>query len=58
MGMEVNRELYNFDKDFKGLPAKNRITLIKAAKTLLKVQKEDFAILAASLPINEGQKLV
>lgn len=57
MDNTVNRELYDFSKDYKLLPVKNRVNLIKIARNLLKQQKEDSVLLAgAPLPIGEERQ--
>jgi hypothetical protein len=47
-------ESYYFEKDFKDLPMKNRVKLIKTAKNLLEVQKaskeNDVLLVDTSLP--------
>jgi hypothetical protein len=40
------KEPYDFGKDYKDLPVKKRVSLIKIARTLLKQQKENNALLA------------
>jgi hypothetical protein len=60
MDSTVNREPYDFSNDYKILPAKKRVTLIKIARNLLKQQKED-SILLADIPLpirEERQELV
>jgi hypothetical protein len=37
---------YNFSKDYKALPIKKRVSLIKIARVLLNLQKENKAVLA------------
>jgi hypothetical protein len=56
MGGKVNKEPYDFSKDYKDLPVKKRVGIIKIARNLLKLQKENNALLADAPPIeNEGE---
>jgi hypothetical protein len=46
-GMSMKKDKpYDFSKDYKVLPVKKRVRLIMIARTLLKVQKGNKAILA------------
>jgi len=46
MVWEVNGKPYHFDKDFKELHAKQRISVVKMVRNLLKLQKDEESILA------------
>jgi len=46
MEWEVNGKTYHFDKDFKDLCAKQRISVVKMVRNLLKIQNEDKSTLA------------
>jgi hypothetical protein len=46
MNREFNREPYEFCNEYKALSEKNRIDLIKIARTLLNQQKEDKKLLS------------
>jgi len=58
MVWEVNGKPYHFDKDFKELYAKQRLSVVKMVRNLLKIQKEDESILAdvSSIPSAETTK--
>jgi hypothetical protein len=56
---KVKGKSYNFDKDFKELSVTKRVSVVKMVRNLLKIQKEDKAILAdATSPIKEGVNVV
>jgi len=59
MVWEVNGKPYHFDKDFKELRAKQRISVVKMVRNLLKIQKEDKSILTdvSTLP-TENQRSI
>ena len=46
MGKEIEQIHYDFTNDYKKLPIKKRVNLIKIAKNLLRQQMEDRALLA------------
>jgi hypothetical protein len=48
MNRKVKAKPYDFQKDYKKLPVKKRVGLIKIARKLLNQQKEDAVILADS----------
>jgi hypothetical protein len=53
----VKAEPYDYSKDFKILTPKEKRGILKNAKTLLKLQKENNALLADAPPVeNEGEK--
>jgi hypothetical protein len=58
--MKIRKHFYLFydivDKDFKILSPTEKQGILKTAKTLLKVQQEDTALLADALPVNEKQE--
>jgi hypothetical protein len=56
MGGKIDKESYDFSKDYKDLPVKKRVNLIKIARNLLKQQKENNALLADAPVENEGEK--
>jgi hypothetical protein len=57
MKWKVKGKSYYFDKDFKELSASKRIKVVKMVRNLLKIQKEDKAMLAdAPIPHNEAKQ--
>jgi hypothetical protein len=51
----VKEESYDYGNDFKVLPRKEKRGLVKNAKTLLKLQREN-ALADAPVPPNEAEK--
>jgi hypothetical protein len=49
------RKPYDFGKDYKALPVKKRVSLIKIARTLLNQQKENNALLGVTSHIDNSQ---
>jgi len=47
---------YDFSNDYKKLPVKKRVGLIKIAKILLNQQKENTAILSDTIPPKENER--
>jgi hypothetical protein len=55
----VKGESYDYGNDFQLLPRKEKRELVKNAKTLLKLQKENAILVDAPAPSNEtGEKRV
>ena len=57
MGRKPKEEPFDFEKEYKGLPVKKRVGLIKIARNILKLQKESADTLAdAPNPKKEKRK--
>ena len=56
MEKESNREPYVFGKDFKNLPVKKRVSLIKIARTLLFFQKESNTLLWKNMTVCQSRE--
>jgi hypothetical protein len=54
MEWQVKDKSYHFDKDFRELSASKRIKVVKMVRNLLKIQKEDKALLAGFTLTDEG----
>lgn len=52
MAREANVKLNNLGKYFKGINLKGRLGVIESAKTLLKLQNEDDALLAEAYSVD------
>jgi hypothetical protein len=52
----VKEESYDYGNDFKVLPRKEKRGLVKNAKTLLKLQRENALLADAPVPPNEAEK--
>jgi hypothetical protein len=49
VGNKIKTESCDFSKEYKTLPVKKRVRLIKIAKTLLKQQQENKTLLADAI---------
>ena len=58
MGKKQKEKPFEFEKEYKGLPVKKRVGLIKIARNLLKQQKDNNATLADadSVPPTSSKK--
>jgi len=55
MARKANIKPNDLEKYFKGIDLKGRLVVIESAKTLLKLQNEDDALLAGTYPVDTSQ---